>query len=132
MTTFERFQLLSHAIQNLEGLRKDMRRNAQAYATQAQSATLTVAQITSIVSQDATQYQIRLAWVANIPDDIRAEMASWLPTIGMDASELVSAYQELKAAADAQQNAALTTYAQIINGATAILNMIPAHYSLWA
>ena len=129
MATSEQFHLFIQALQNMEGLRNDMRRNAQAYSSDVQSGRLTIAQVQDVARADAGQYQRRLKWMVDIFNNPtrRARLIGGITAIAGDVQELIDAYTQMKAVADQQEVVAWTTSVQIDAAVAALLAAVPAH-----
>ena len=130
MTTFEKWNAMKQIIENLEGLRRDMRSNASAYIS-AVSDGNPLAEVIAVVRGDADEYLRRLTWISTIPASIRAELLSFCSLIGLDGAELTNLYVELKRFADQQQIADLTTGPKIIAAANNLRNNLLDHFRLW-
>jgi hypothetical protein len=127
MATFADILLVFQTHMNFENLRADMRANASAYI--AATANRTVQQIATVITADAAQYQIRLGWALRI----RTTPALWasaqvgLAALSLTATEAQDIYNELKAAANFQQAAVITSAADITSMGNSILSMVAAH-----
>lgn len=135
MATFEELKLVQQSHQNFEGLRKDMRANAQGYLA-ALSQGKTVAVVAAVFSRNTTEYLRRLDWAITAWNDlaIRAKIQSGLAAWSLQQAELTGFYTEMKAAADAEQvavTAGLDTALKIQTAANATLAAVVAHTSIW-
>lgn len=127
MAQFEDLQLVFQTHNNFEGLRRDIRANAQAYADAIPNRT--VAQIAVVIAADALRYQERLAWqftVRNTPT-LWTKLQTGLTALSLTVTELNAIYNELKTAADFQQAAVITTTTDITNLKNSILANVAAH-----
>jgi len=127
MAQFEDLKLVFQTHDNFEGLRTDIRANAQAYIDQI--PTRTVAQIAATIAADAVQYQKRLVWqlrIRNTPS-LWTKLQTGLAALSLSDTELNAIYTELKSAADFQQNASITTTASITSMSSTILANVAAH-----
>lgn len=135
MATFEELKLVQQSHQNFEGLRKDMRANAQGYLA-ALSQGKTVTSVAAVFSRNTTEYLRRLDWAIAAWNDltIRAKIQSGLAAWSLQQAELTGFYTEMKAAADAEQvavSAGLDTALKIQTAANATLAAVGAHTSIW-
>lgn len=135
MATFEDLKLVFQSHQNFEQLRRDMRSNAQGYLN-ALSQGQTVVNVGSVLSRNTAEYLRRLQWALAAWNDltIRAKMQSGLAALSLLQAELTGTYNELKAAADAEQvavTAGFDTAVKIQNAANATLVAVVAHSSIW-
>jgi len=134
MAALEGLRLLHQVIQNLEGLRRDMRANAKSYKANL-AAGRTPAQVAVIMEQDALQYQKRIAWfdrflVAGTP---RTVLLDGFQRNGIQASDAQDILTELSTPVQQQLTLARNTPTanQINNSMDQLLAAIPAHESLW-
>lgn len=127
MASFQDLLLVFQTHMNFENLRNDMRSNAQAYIDAIPQRT--VQQIATVIAADAVEYQKRLGWALRI----RTTPALWtsaqagLAALSLSATEAQNIYNELKAAADFQQAAVVTSTAEITSMSNSILSMVTAH-----
>lgn len=132
MANFEAVQMVLHTIQNMEGLRKDSRRNAVGYKADV-GGRLTVLQTAEIMKGDAAEYLKRLRWQKNIIDTPakKTKLLNGLAVFGITEAEATSAYLEMKASADTTIAATLTTQAEIEARSDAILTEVTEHDTVW-
>lgn len=135
MATFEELKLVQQSHQNFEGLRKDMRGNAQGYLD-ALSQGRSVAAVAEVFSRNTAEYLRRLNWAITAWNDlvIRAKIQNGLTAWSLQQSELTGFYTEMKTAADAEQaavTAGLDTVLKIQTAANATLAAVAAHSSIW-
>ena len=131
MSAFQNLRLLMQCVDTLEGLRRDLRANAQSYKDNSNG--LTLAQLKAVILADGQEYQRHLQWIVDIPQSDRDAALTVASALGMDSQELINAYQFLKGLADLQVANApgYASFSQISNGSDYILANVPAHYSLW-
>lgn len=127
--TLEEFNILIQATQNLEGLRKDMRQNAQAYKADISSGRLDTKKCAEIMKQDAFQYQRRLKWVSDIRSDSakNQKLQNALGMIEASDQELANVILEMKNVADFVGAATLDTPEDINSVADSILSSVEDH-----
>lgn len=132
MANFEAAQMILHTIQNMEGLRKDMRANAVGYKADVQGR-LTISQAAKIMKGDATEYLKRLQWQKSIIDTPakKTKLFNGLAVFGITEAEVISAYLEMKASADNTIAATLTTKTEIEARTDAILTEVSEHDTVW-
>lgn len=118
--------------QNLTGLQRDMRQNAQAWLAVAQAQSMTVTDLANTMNIKATAYQTRLGWLTTLEAD-----PNW-PTIGTMWGKLGGTAQDfsdmitpLTAVANQLGPADKSTYAAIISVCNQIIAAIPMPLSLW-
>lgn len=128
MAQFEDLKLVLQTHDNFEGLRRDMRSNAQAYKDWI-ATPRTVAQIAAVIAADAVEYQKRLEWQRRVRDTpaLWTKLQVGLAALSLTTTELNNIYTELKAAADFQQAATITTTTEITNMSNTILSQVAAH-----
>lgn len=129
MTTFEKFRVTLQIVQNLEGLRDNMRDNALAYKAAVLSEK-SVGSITQVIRADASEYLRRLGWVNDIPGATKAELLNFFALVGLAKAEVASVLTELTGAANIQA-AVLDTVNSVNTVADAVLATVSAHLKLW-
>lgn len=133
VTQLDILDVMLQANQNLRGLQKDIRRNAQTWLAMAQAQSPDVVTLAGYMNSAATAYQTRLAWVSAMQADavnwpkIQA-MATILGIAGTDFSGVIN---PLTAVANQLGPANKSTYAAIITACNSIIAAIPAPLSLW-
>ena len=132
MATLEEYALARDTIQNLEGLRRDMRRNALGYKADNATGRVSLAQLAVIINQDAAEYLRRLGWQDRVDSlSIRLKLSNGLSALSVTIQEVRGAVAELKAAATVLRDAAKMTTAEIDMAADSVLNSVTAHERVW-
>lgn len=137
MPTTEQMQLALDFMQNLQGLRRDMRRNAQSYKDTVTAGLVSLTAVLDVMRQDADQYQtVRLGRYAQrllSNAAVRTKLLAGMTAFGVALADLQSLYSELKTAADAFQTAATAaqTAADVNAAADALLAAVAAHDTVW-
>ena len=133
MATLEEHALARDSIHNLEGLRRDIRRNAVGYKADIASARLTLAQSARIMDEDAKEFLRRIGWQDRIdtPGPLRVKLGNGLTALGASLVEVRAAVNELRGAAQALRDAAKTTVAEIDAASDALLAAVVAHETVW-
>lgn len=127
MSTINAKRILDQVYQNLIGLQRDMRSNAEAWKSSAR--TVPNDTITSWMNDAAAQYLRRLAWRAD--DATWQKAVSMHTTLGGDYAEFKAMSAPMKAAAEALAKADKSTPKQIVAACDAMLAAVPAPQSLW-
>lgn len=129
MATSEQFFMATQALQNFEGLRNDIRANAQGYQADVASGRLTVAQAQQIAREDAVQYRRRLKWVRDILDAPvrKARLLAGVAVIGVTESELAADYMEMNSVAVPLTTVTWADAAAVNATVAQILAAVPAH-----
>lgn len=131
MVTMEEITLAFDVVRNLEGIRKDMRRNAVAYKNLL--STESVIDIATIMKQDASEYLKRLNW--HIPiisiSNKNQLLLNGLASLNIDNAELILSIQELRISAEATLKETLETKKSIDKRSAKILVEIIEHTTLW-
>lgn len=133
ITAIHILRLLLQAEQNLSGLQRDMRRNAETWKAAAQAQSLPVGTLAANMNDAATAYQTRLQWLSNAQANTTLWSrlgAMWAALGGTDAdfSGLVT---PLQAVATQLGPAAKASYAQVIGICNQILAAVDAPPNLW-
>lgn len=138
MTTLAQVHLTMQAIQNLEGLRRDMRSNANVYITIADAidggtADMTLANLVALIQADANEYQKRLQLILAVYNDTtrQSDLVAGLQALGVALADAKSDYQELLTYANAQSNVTINTTSDVRTAANHLVNNLPAHDFLW-
>ena len=103
MATMEEVMMAWHTIRNIEGLRDDMRKNAERYKAMLLN-NRTAADVLAVLQGDVTQYIKRIKLQEDILDAParRARLITCMSAIGItDLSSVSSVYNGLKTAAQA-------------------------------
>ena len=131
--TLEEYTLARDTIQNLESLRRNMRRNAQGYQADLTSGRVPFDQLVVVMGQDAQQYLRRLAWQDTLAADgvKRTKLATGLTAMGLVPAEIVDVIVELKAAANTLSSAPKGTPADARDAADALLASVAEHAMVW-
>ena len=133
VTSVHVLRLLLQAEQNLSGLQRDMRANAQTWKTMAQAQNPNVATLAQYMNDAAASYQTRLGWL----DTAQADSVLWtrlsamwgtLGGTGKDFSDMIT---PLRAVADQLGPAGKGSYAAVIALCNQIISAINAPTSLW-
>lgn len=127
MNTINAKRILDQVYQNLIGLQRDMRSNAQAWKSTA--STVPMETLSKWMNDAAAQYLRRLAWRAD--DAIWQKAIAMHAALGGDYAEFKALSAPMKAAAEALAAAQKTTPKQVIAACDAVLSAVPAPQSLW-
>ena len=117
-------------VRNLEGMRIDMRNNAQGYKDSLIFGK-TPAGVLLVIQGDIIQYIKRIKWQEDITADaaLRARLKSGIEALGVtSADEIQTDYNELKSAA---QNLNKTTESTIEQRADQLLSDLSEHFRVW-
>lgn len=129
MATREEIAIAGQALQVITNAQRDLRRNAQAYLDEiaAGHPRLTTAQLGAICNADGAAISKLMVMITTYFADIgkRTKAVSGLGFYGLTQAMIVTDKNAVKAAADAQAVAAVTTDAEIITAANATLAAIP-------
>jgi len=128
--TLEQFLLVMNIAHNLEGMRNDMRLNAEHYKTSINNG-MDINEIQSLMIADNAQYQRRLRWVKDLYDNYNVQLQNALSALNITLTSTIENYQELKNCADATDMADLSTGELIVSRSDAILSEIVPHLRLW-
>lgn len=133
VTSLHILRLLLQVDQNLSGLQRDMRQNAQTWKAQAQTQTVPVDTLATWMNDAATAYQTRLGWITTAQADATnwAKLASMWTKLGGTAQEFTDTISPMSAVANQLGPAQKTTYAQIVSACDQIIAAINAPLSLW-
>lgn len=128
--SLENVTLALHSIQNLEGLRLDMRRNALSYKANVAEH---FERVVEVMGRDAAEYLRRLGWQRAIAQDQakRAKLVDGLQRLNIVISEAAGYLTELENAATALRDAPKTTAAEVTTAADAILAAVSPSDRLW-
>src|SRR3989304_6748742 len=109
MATFEEYKLAADAAHNLEGLRRDMRSNANGYIRDLNNRSLT--ELATVMTQDANEYLRRIGWVTRLTGDatLRAKLVNGLTALGLTVTEGQNSVAELRTAAQNLRDVVKTT-----------------------
>lgn len=133
VTQLHILRVMLQADQNLSGLQKDMRQNAQTWLAMAQAQSPDVTTLAGFMNAAAASYQTRLGWVSTIQADATnwpkiQTMAAALGIAGADFSGVIN---PLTTVANQLGPADKSTFAAIIAACNSIIAAIPAPLSLW-
>ena len=132
MARLEEYTLARDTVQNVEGLRRDMRRNAAGYKADRLSSRLSIAQLGQVMAQDASEYVRRLGWQDRVDTGaLRLTLANGLAALGIPPTEVRAAVSELKTTATALRDAPKETAADIDAAADAVLATVAQHETVW-
>jgi hypothetical protein len=132
-TSFEAAYLGQQIVQNFQGLRRDMRRNALDYPTRI-TAGQSVSDVATIMRADAAAYLDRLSWVKSIYDDAahgQAILIAGLAAQGIDVNDMLAIYTELSTAATAQRSATIASADDVTSVSAALLASVAVNLILW-
>ena len=124
MANFERIGLVFQVIQNVHGLMRNMRDNANGYKAQV-IAGRPINQIAAVMVADAQQYVIRIGWVTALATRNLTLLTNALTDLGLTITEANSLKATLLTAANHTIAASLTTGTEINTEADAILAAVP-------
>lgn len=132
MGALENIKLLLDLVANLEGLRRDMRRNAQGYKDNL-AAGRPLIRVAEIARQDANEYRRRLDWHRRFdtPGLLRNKLLDGLARLNVPIQETLTAWQQLSAAADTLAAAPMTTDAELVLASDALLATVDGSDTLW-
>ncbi len=125
--TLEHFLLIMQTTQNLEGLRQDMRQNANGYKDAV--AVSLPPQLPTIIIQDCDQYDRRLGWVTALVAN--ASFQDALTDIGISLLSVNASVTELQDAATALRAGPIDTRLHIIQAANALLLSVSPHLRMF-
>jgi len=131
MATFEEYKLAADAAHNLEGLRRDMRSNANGYIRDLNNRSLT--ELATVMTQDANEYLRRIGWVTRLTGDatLRAKLVNGLTALGLTVTEGQNSVAELRTAAQNLRDVVKTTSLDITAAANAVLAAVSSHETVW-
>lgn len=121
--------LVMDIAKNIEGLRRNMRENAENYKLQV--LTEDVDNIRELILADNFQYQRRLGWIKNLYDNHQTTMEIALAGLNITINDTIQTYQELKNVADITDVADLSDVTKITAHADYILTNIQPHLTVW-
>jgi hypothetical protein len=117
---------------NLTGLQRDMRNNAQSWRTSALAQSVPISTLAGFMNSAATSYQTRLAWLPTMQADPNwSRIAALYVTFGGTGQEFTDVMTPLNAVANQLGPAPKTTYAEITSACDQIIAAINAPLSLW-
>lgn len=130
--TIEQYNLMNQVMQNITGLRRDARANAEAYKA-ALTAGRPADKVAEVMKADASEYLRRLDWIKDLVADAggKAKVEGALSALGINKAELYAQYNELRASAQATFDAAILTEADINGRADAVLSEVTPQTLLW-
>ncbi len=128
MATLEDFHMVVQTTQNMEGLRQDIRANAESYkARLVRGEELAV--VATIADEDAGEYLRRLQWQRDIFDAPTrlTRLTTGFSALGIDEAEVRVEWQELQDASTFQQGARKTTAGELNQTADEVLSRVVSH-----
>lgn len=130
--TIEQYNLMNQVMQNITGLRRDARMNAEGYKA-ALTAVRPADKVAEVMKADASEYLRRLDWIKDLVADAggKAKVEGALSALGINKAELYAQYNELRASAQATFDAAILTEADINGRADAVLSEVAPQTILW-
>lgn len=134
MATIEEITLALQTVQNLAGLRDDMRQNAADYKARlarGQDAT----SIARVLNANNQQFRRRIGWVKTLAQDVadggRAKLVNGLTALGLDLTHVDAYFTELSAVADRVAASPPATAAEITAAADDYLASVAQERRLW-
>jgi len=127
----EQLIMVIDTAKNLEGLRRDMRSNAEEYKSRLEQGQ-SVESVQNLILANNIQYKRRLLWIKNLYDNNGNIFTVALQEMNITITHTLQIYQELKGIADATDTADLSTAAKIETAANYVLTTLPAHLTVWA
>lgn len=134
MATIEEITLALQTVQNLAGLRDDMRRNAADYKARLARGE-DVASVAKVLTDDNTQYRRRIGWVKRVAADLttggRTRLANGLLALGIDLTTAESYLTELEAVANRVGASPPSTSAEVGAAADDYLASVAEEERIW-
>lgn len=132
MATFEQDALAKQVLQIIYNVRRDMRANAAEYLA-ALAKGVAPAQVARVAIQNTSHYDRILGWLreANANNAIKAKVQAGLVGVNMLYSDVVTYYQELRAACDAEQAAEVPGLNMTAGQIQAMANATIANVTQW-
>jgi hypothetical protein len=128
MATFDQIALALQLVQNLQGLKRDMRANATGYKRQLAAGKVT-ADVGDVAARDASEYLRRLDWHGAV---MAKDKDAALVALGIDPTEESALVDSLRIIATGQQDALSVKDAGAISAAAdAVLAATPDPLTLW-
>lgn len=124
MATFENVGLALQLVNNIHGLVRDMRDNANGYKAGIQAGKSAVG-IAAVMIEDADQYLRRIQWVTDVVARNQAAVVSALSSLNLLMSEVDSLNTTLSTVSDHTKVATLSTDETITTEADYILATVP-------
>ena len=126
-------RVLAQIEQNLVGLQRDMRRNAETHKAMALAQSPDVATLRTFLVDCAAQYLKRLQWVIDLRNDPAKKQAllDVLVTQGVEDKDIVDGVTDLRQAAVALRDAPKGSYVAITAACDAVLATVDEADSLW-
>lgn len=133
VTALHILRLMLQGEQNISGLQRDMRANAQAWLNAAQSGELGVAILAEYMSGAARSYQDRLAWITDLQTNAETwgKVVAMFATLGGAAVDFNAITTPLSIIAQQIASSDKSSPAAIMATCNAVLKAIPAPLSLW-
>lgn len=133
VTQLHILRLMLQIEQNLSGLQRDMRANAQGWLAAAQAQSIPQATLAQYMNDAAAAYQARLTWHTALQGDAVnwGKVGALWALIGGTASDFSNMMTPITAVANQLGPANKSTYAAIITACNQIITAINAPLSLW-
>lgn len=133
VTQLHILRVMLQADQNLSGLQKDMRTNAQTWLAMANGQSPDVTTLAGFMNSAAAEYQKRLGWVTTIQGDGTnwPKIQTMAATLGITGTDFSGVINPLTTVSNQLGPADKSTYAAIITACNSIIAAIPAPLSLW-
>jgi hypothetical protein len=132
-TNVQILNLLIQAMQNLNGLQRDMNANATAWKAQAVAQSVPLATLAGFMNTAATSYQTRLGWLvtAQANTTLWAQLGAMWTKLGATQADFDNLVTPLTAVANQLGPADKSSYAAISTACDSILAAVNAPVSLW-
>ncbi|MBW1725983.1 MAG: hypothetical protein JRJ62_00095 [Deltaproteobacteria bacterium] len=133
MATLEEISLILDSISNINGLRKDVRRNAEGYM-QSLANGQTYLEVDAIIREDLVQYTRRLDWqkVIFLSGANSTKLGNGAAALGLTNADLIAAHNEVRTVVDfLDSQPAATSDASIESAKNYILNNIAQYVTVW-
>lgn len=120
--------------QNLNGLQRDMRRNAQTWKAAAQAASIPLGTLSAQMVSAGIAYQARLGWLTTYQTNHNAtwiRMRDMYILLGGTAAEFNSFMNPMNAVANGLATGTWANYAAVVTSCDQILTAIDAPPNIW-
>lgn len=133
VTALHILRVMLQGEQNLSGLQRDVRTNAQSWLASAQSENVPVETIAQYMTDAATEYSKRLNWITELQDDTDnwSKIAVMWAKLGGTGGDFSGIITPLTAVANGLVAANKSSYAAIISVCNQIIAAVNAPLSLW-
>lgn len=131
MATIEELSMAQRALQNLVGLRLDMRDNARQYIADNSNGRVSDTKIVEIATGDIFNYRKRIKWMSDIIANQarRLKLKSGFEALGLTSiNDVAVDFQQLIAATDALE---LIDISNIVEKSNDLLNNLQAFDGIW-